>query len=53
MRRDRVLAHCTAQNGAAHDSPFGDDVAVFEVGAKVLALVSLGGEPGPTVLTRR
>lgn len=32
--------------GAVEDYPFGDEVAVFKVGGKMFALVSLGGERG-------
>ena len=32
--------------GAPEDYPFGDEAAVFKVGGKMFALVSLTGEPG-------
>jgi predicted DNA-binding protein (MmcQ/YjbR family) len=46
MDRDQVLALLTAMPGAVEDYPFGDEVAVFKVGGKMFALVSLDGEPG-------
>jgi predicted DNA-binding protein (MmcQ/YjbR family) len=46
MRRDDVLAACEAYPGALEDYPFGDEVAVFKVGGRMFALVSLLGTPG-------
>jgi predicted DNA-binding protein (MmcQ/YjbR family) len=46
MNRDDVLGLCASQPGAAEDYPFGDDVAVFKVGGRMFALVTLGGSPG-------
>jgi predicted DNA-binding protein (MmcQ/YjbR family) len=46
MTRDDVLAVCAAYPGAVEDYPFGDEVAVFKVGGRMFALVSLVGEPG-------
>lgn len=46
MNRDDVLAFCASQPGAVEDYPFGDGVAVFKVGGKMFALVSLEGNPG-------
>jgi predicted DNA-binding protein (MmcQ/YjbR family) len=45
-RRDRVMAACGAKPGSAEDYPFGDEVAVFKVAGRMLALVSLGPAPG-------
>jgi predicted DNA-binding protein (MmcQ/YjbR family) len=44
--RDQVLALLSGMPGAVEDYPFGDEVAVFKVGGKMFALVSLDGEPG-------
>jgi predicted DNA-binding protein (MmcQ/YjbR family) len=46
MTRDEVLAACLAHRGAVEDYPFGDEVAVFKVGGRMFALVSLLGDPG-------
>jgi len=46
MRRDEVLKACGTYPGAVEDYPFGDEVAVFRVGGRMFALVSLVGEPG-------
>jgi len=45
-QRDRILDTCTAQPAAAETFPFGEDVAVFKVGGKIFALVSLYNIPG-------
>jgi predicted DNA-binding protein (MmcQ/YjbR family) len=44
--RDGLLDLLTGMPGAVEDYPFGDEVAVFKVGGKMFALVSLDGEPG-------
>lgn len=41
-----MLAYCAARTGAVEDYPFGDETAVFKVGGRMFALVSLAGEPG-------
>jgi predicted DNA-binding protein (MmcQ/YjbR family) len=46
VTRDEVLDFCGRLPGAAEDYPFGDGVAVFKVGGRMFALVSLEGEPG-------
>jgi predicted DNA-binding protein (MmcQ/YjbR family) len=46
VTRDDVLNVCTSLPGAAEDYPFGDGVAVFKVGGRMFALVSLEGRPG-------
>jgi predicted DNA-binding protein (MmcQ/YjbR family) len=46
MTRDDVLDLCAGQRGAVEDYPFGDSVAVFKVGDRMFALVSLEGNPG-------
>jgi len=46
MTRDDVLDLCTGFPGAIEDYPFGDGVAVFKVGGRMFALVSLEGSPG-------
>ena len=46
MTRDDVLAYCADLPGAIEDYPFGDGVAVFKVGGRMFALVSLEGSPG-------
>ncbi|HVB42828.1 MAG TPA: MmcQ/YjbR family DNA-binding protein [Streptosporangiaceae bacterium] len=48
--RDRVIAECHAKPGTVEDYPFGDDVAVFKVGGKMFALVSLDLPPGSVSL---
>ncbi len=40
------MAACTAKPGAAEDYPFGDEVAVFKVGGRMFAAVSLDEAPG-------
>lgn len=46
MNRDDVLGFCAGLPGAVEDYPFGDEVAVFKVGGRMFALVTLGGNPG-------
>jgi predicted DNA-binding protein (MmcQ/YjbR family) len=46
LSRDDVLACCASQPRAVEDYPFGDGVAVFKVGGKMFALVSLEGSTG-------
>ena len=46
VTRDQVLDVCSRLPGAVEDYPFGDEVAVFKVGGRMFALVSLIGEPG-------
>lgn len=46
MTRDDVLDLCAGMPAAVEDYPFGDDVAVFKVGGRMFALVSLEGSPG-------
>jgi predicted DNA-binding protein (MmcQ/YjbR family) len=46
MTRDDVLGFCAGFPGAVEDYPFGDGVAVFKVGGRMFALVSLEGSPG-------
>lgn len=50
MTRDDVLDACSRLPGAVEDYPFGDGVAVFKVGGKMFALVSLEGNPGTVTL---
>jgi predicted DNA-binding protein (MmcQ/YjbR family) len=50
MERDEVLAACAGLAGAIEDYPFGDGVAVFKVGGKMFAIVSLGEPPGDVSL---
>jgi predicted DNA-binding protein (MmcQ/YjbR family) len=45
-QRDRVLRTCLDRPGAVQEFPFGDGVAVFKVGGKMFALVSLDAAPG-------
>ena len=49
MTRDEVLAHCLSLPSAIEDYPFGDEVAVFKVGGKMFAVVSLDGDPAMTL----
>jgi predicted DNA-binding protein (MmcQ/YjbR family) len=46
MTRDDVLDLCASLPGAEEDYPFGDSVAVFKVGGRMFALISLEGSPG-------
>jgi predicted DNA-binding protein (MmcQ/YjbR family) len=46
VNRDEVLELCAQMPGAFEDYPFGDEVAVFKVGGKMFALISLDGEQG-------
>ena len=46
MTREQVLELCGRFPGAFEDYPFGDGVAVFKVGGRMFALVSLDGDPG-------
>jgi predicted DNA-binding protein (MmcQ/YjbR family) len=46
MTRDDVLATCARLPGAVEDYPFGDGAAVFKVGGRMFALVSLEGRLG-------
>jgi predicted DNA-binding protein (MmcQ/YjbR family) len=43
--RDQLLELLTRMPGAVEDYPFGDEVAVFKVGGKMFALVSLDADP--------
>jgi len=46
VTRDDVLDLCGSFPGSKEDYPFGDGVAVFKVGGRMFALVSLEGDPG-------
>lgn len=46
MDRAAVLRRCLALPGAFEEYPFGETTAVFKVGGKMFALVSLADEPG-------
>ncbi|MGD0082903.1 MAG: MmcQ/YjbR family DNA-binding protein [Acidimicrobiales bacterium] len=48
--RETVLAQCGGLVGTELSYPFGDDTAVFKVGGKMLALVSLDDSPGRVTL---
>ena len=48
--RRHVLDTCAAQPFAEKTFPFGNDVAVFKIGGKIFALVSLTGTPGEVSL---
>jgi predicted DNA-binding protein (MmcQ/YjbR family) len=50
MNRDAVLVTCAGCPSAVEDYPFGDEVAVFKVGGKMFALVSLDDSPGRVTL---
>lgn len=41
-----MLDLCGGYPGAIEDYPFGDGVAVFKVGGRMFALISLEGDPG-------
>jgi predicted DNA-binding protein (MmcQ/YjbR family) len=49
-QRDAVKAHCEGPPGAELTFPFGEETAVYKVGGKMFALVSLDGEPGSVTL---
>jgi predicted DNA-binding protein (MmcQ/YjbR family) len=48
--REAVLAQCRGLAGASEDYPFGEEVAVFKVGGKMFALVTLTDMPGSVSL---
>ena len=50
-QRVRGLAEAAATPGATGDHHFGDNVAVFKVAGKMVALVSLNDSPGRASLT--
>ena len=52
MDRAPLLDLLTGMPGAVEEYPFGDEVAVFKVGGKMFAFVSLDGEPGFVNLKR-
>lgn len=41
-----MIDFCLELAGSVEDYPFGDDVAVFKVGGRMFALVSLAASPG-------
>jgi predicted DNA-binding protein (MmcQ/YjbR family) len=45
MTREQVLELCGRFPGAVEDYPLGDGVAVFKIGGRMFALVSLDGDP--------
>ena len=49
-RRDGLLEGCAALPAAQLTYPFGDSTAVFKVGGKMFALVSLAEPPGQVTL---
>lgn len=46
MTREDVIALCKSFPEAVQDCPFGNGVAVFKVGGRIFALVSLDGDMG-------
>jgi predicted DNA-binding protein (MmcQ/YjbR family) len=50
VNRKAVLSYCRGLAGAREDYPFGDDPAVFKVGGRIFALVSLSDKPGSVSL---
>jgi predicted DNA-binding protein (MmcQ/YjbR family) len=50
MTRDELIERCLALPEAIEDYPFGEDVAVFKVGGKMFALVSLSEDPARMTL---
>jgi predicted DNA-binding protein (MmcQ/YjbR family) len=46
LNRAQVLEICGSFPAAVEDYPFGDGVAVFKVGGRMFALVSLDGDAG-------
>lgn len=49
-RRDAVLRRCSEMTAVTRSYPFGDETAVFKVGDKMFALVSLDDDPGRVTL---
>ena len=45
MDQHELKARCLALPGASEEFPFGDEVSVFKVGAKMFAACNLDGEP--------
>jgi len=43
---EQVRLWCAALPGAVLEFPFGDDAAVYKVGGKMFALVTVDGDPG-------
>jgi predicted DNA-binding protein (MmcQ/YjbR family) len=50
MTRDDVIAFCLRLPAAVEDYPFGEGVAVFKVGGRMFALISLEDAPGSMTL---
>lgn len=50
VTRETVLGQCAAFVGSELTYPFGDETAVFKVGGKMFALVSLDDLPGGATL---
>lgn len=50
VTRETILGQCAAFGGSELSYPFGDETAVFKVGGKMHALVSLDGELGSVTL---
>jgi predicted DNA-binding protein (MmcQ/YjbR family) len=50
VTRDEVLEFCGSFPEAVEDYPFGDDVAVFKIGGRMFALVTLHDDPGRMTL---
>jgi len=48
--RDEVLTLCAGLSDAVEDYPFGDAVAVFKIGGRMFALVTLSETPGRVTL---
>ena len=48
--REAVRQQCATLPGSELSFPFGDDTAVYKVGGKMFALVSLGDTPGAVTL---
>ncbi|MHB8311691.1 MAG: MmcQ/YjbR family DNA-binding protein [Candidatus Dormibacteria bacterium] len=50
MDREHALAACSRQDAAQLTYPFGETTAVFKIGGKMFAAVSLGDLPGRITL---
>jgi predicted DNA-binding protein (MmcQ/YjbR family) len=50
MDRDSVRAWCASRPGATEEFPFGDDVAVFKVGGKIFAILTVDSRSGSVSL---
>ncbi|MBV9357663.1 MAG: MmcQ/YjbR family DNA-binding protein [Chloroflexi bacterium] len=50
MDRRAVLERCRQLSGATEEFPFGQTVAVFKIGGRMFALITIEGEPAQVSL---